>query len=445
MFKYFKIFFFITIAYLPFQIALNPLPGIDLSSGRVFIAILILYWLYDFYFQSKTKITLNLQKRDLVGIFLILFLLWSVFSLFWADNFSFAFRKIIFWLNILPFYFVAQMFLKTKKDLIILFKTLIYSSAFVAFIAILQFGLQFIYSPYLVFNKWFLLFPFLFGKTSAIAAMLLSPNWLAHINNSVFMRSIGSFPDPNTFGFYLAFVIPTALLVKEKYFKIIGGMLILALLFTFSRGAYIGAIISLIVLLFLNLKFKIKHENARIKFFKFKALIILFFILCSFLLIISPIGERFFSSFDFQNKGVSERLEIWSQAVNVIKENPFLGVGIGNYVEKVDLFSEQRGYRSPIHAHNIYLQITAELGIIGLILYLAIFIFALKNLYCLFFILKEKTILKYKKGWFFAVFLSLIWFSAHGFFDVSIFSPRILPLLMVFLALSEKNKVMIIK
>ena len=158
-------------------------------------------------------------------------------------------------------------------------------------------------------------------------------------------------------------------------------------------------------------------------------------------MIISPIGERFFSSFDFQNKGVSERLEIWSQAVNVIKENPFLGVGIGNYVEKVDLFSEQRGYRSPIHAHNIYLQITAELGIIGLILYLAIFIFALKNLYCLFFILKEKTILKYKKGWFFAVFLSLIWFSVHGFFDVSIFSPRILPLLMVFLALSEKNKV----
>ena len=176
MFKYFKIFFFITIAYLPFQIALNPLPGIDLSSGRVFIDILILYWLYDFYFQSKTKITLNLQKRDLVGIFLILFLLWSVFSLFWADNFSFAFRKIIFWLNILPFYFVARMFLKTKKDLIILFKTLIYSSAFVAFIAILQFGLQFIYSPYLVFNKWFLLFPFLFGKTSAIADV--HPSWL---------------------------------------------------------------------------------------------------------------------------------------------------------------------------------------------------------------------------------------------------------------------------
>ena len=440
MFKYFKILFFITITYLPFQIALNPLSGVDLASGRVLIAILILYWLYNFYFQPEKKIVLNLQKLDLIGIFLVLFLFWSVFSLFWADNFSFAFRKVIFWLNIFPFYFVAQMFLKTKKDLIVLFKILIYSSAFVAFIAILQFGLQFIYSPYLVFNKWFLLYPFLFGKTSAISAMLLAPNWLAHINSSVFMRSIGSFPDPNTFGFYLAFVIPLALLVKEKYFKIIGGMLILALLFTFSRGAYIGAIISLIILLFLNLKFKIKNEKLRIKFFKFKVPIILFFVFCSFLLIISPIGTRFFSSFDFQDKGVSERLEIWSQAVNVIKKNPVLGVGIGNYVERVDLFSEQRGYRSPIHAHNIYLQITAELGIIGLILYLTIFIFALKKLYCLFFILKEKTILKYKKGWFFAVFLSLIWFSAHGFFDIPIFSPRILPLLMVFLALTKYNK-----
>lgn len=438
MFKYFKILFFIAIAYLPFQIALNPSQGIDLASSRIIIAILIAYWLYySFFVQKQEKF---LEKKNLIGILLILFLLWSVFSLIWADNFPFAFRKVIFLLNILPFYFVAQIFLKTKKDLIIFFKTLIYSSALVAFIAITQFSLQFIYSPYWVFNKWFLFYPFLFGKTSAISAMLLSPNWLTNIDGKVFMRSIGSFPDPNTFGFYLAFVIPAALLIKNKYFKTIGALLILSLLFTFSRGAYLGAIVAFIISIFIfglkylknkkniiiNRKLRYAISSAKFKYYKLKVFLLLFIVFCSLFFII-PAGQRLVSSFNFQDKGVSERFEIWSKAISVIKENLILGAGIGNYVEKVDLFSEQRGYRSPIHAHNIYLQITAELGIIGLILYLAVFVFAIKNIISY----------KFVEKWQIAVFLSLIWFSVHGFFDIPIFSPRILPLLVIFLALAN--------
>ncbi|MEK9147471.1 MAG: O-antigen ligase family protein [Patescibacteria group bacterium] len=440
MFKYFKILFFVLIAYLPYQISLNPLPGIDLASGRIIIAILIVYWLYySFFVQKQEKF---LGKRNLIGIFLVLFLLWSVFSLIWADNFPFAFRKVIFLLNILPLYFVAQMFLQTKKDLRIFFKTLIYSSAGVAVVAISQFSLQFIYSPYFVFNKWFLFYPLFFGKTSAIAAMIQSPNWLVYIDNSVFMRSIGSFPDPNTFGFYLSFIIPGAFLIKEKYFKIIGALLILSLLFAFSRGAYLGVIISLIILLLVNLKFKTKNEKLKLKkksLYSFKFLIVVF--IFSFLIfsLAGPVRQRLVSSFDFQDKGVSERIEIWSTAFNVIKENPILGVGIGNYTEAVDLFSEQRGYRSPIHAHNIYLQIAAELGIIGLILWIFVFVFALKNLYHFYSRSRVKVIFANNKGLFMTVFLSLIWFSIHGLFDLPIFSPRILPLLVIFLALSGKK------
>ena len=73
---------------------------------------------------------------------------------------------------------------------------------------------------------------------------------------------------------------------------------------------------------------------------------------------------------DASNYSVIERLAHWQAAENMIVDHPFLGVGFGNYAAAYDQY---RALNWPIalgHAHNYYLNIFAETGIIGLLAYL---------------------------------------------------------------------------
>ncbi len=82
---------------------------------------------------------------------------------------------------------------------------------------------------------------------------------------------------------------------------------------------------------------------------------------------------------DRKEQSVSERFMLWQRAADVIKAKPVLGVGINNYNlvhHKYDTVKDSRvkGY----YAHNGYLQLAAEIGIIGLsffVLFLLFFFF----------------------------------------------------------------------
>jgi putative inorganic carbon (HCO3(-)) transporter len=71
--------------------------------------------------------------------------------------------------------------------------------------------------------------------------------------------------------------------------------------------------------------------------------------------------------------GVDGRLEIWSRATYMIQDFSFTGVGMGSFGEVADLlypfFLYTQG--SIPHAHNLFLQIAVDLGIPGLIAWLA--------------------------------------------------------------------------
>jgi O-antigen ligase len=70
-----------------------------------------------------------------------------------------------------------------------------------------------------------------------------------------------------------------------------------------------------------------------------------------------------------ENYAVAERLAHWQAALNMATAKPWFGVGIGNYEAA---YPEYRLINWPIalgHAHNYYLNILAEAGIIGLLVY----------------------------------------------------------------------------
>ncbi len=72
--------------------------------------------------------------------------------------------------------------------------------------------------------------------------------------------------------------------------------------------------------------------------------------------------------------GLQGRLEVWSRAVYMLQDFPFTGIGMGAFTETADrlypFFSYAPG--TVEHAHNLFLQVGVDLGLPGLIAWLAI-------------------------------------------------------------------------
>jgi putative inorganic carbon (HCO3(-)) transporter len=67
-----------------------------------------------------------------------------------------------------------------------------------------------------------------------------------------------------------------------------------------------------------------------------------------------------------ENFAVVERLAHWEAALRMISDHPLLGVGIGNYVPVYPAYAVP-GWKDPLgHAHNYYLNVAAEAGLLGL-------------------------------------------------------------------------------
>lgn len=73
--------------------------------------------------------------------------------------------------------------------------------------------------------------------------------------------------------------------------------------------------------------------------------------------------------------GTEGRLETWARSIYMIQDFPFTGIGIGSYVEVLDTFYPfyPPNPESIFHAHNLFIQLAVDLGIPGLIAWLAIF------------------------------------------------------------------------
>ena len=100
---------------------------------------------------------------------------------------------------------------------------------------------------------------------------------------------------------------------------------------------------------------------------------------------------------DGTDNSINQRLRYYTDVISQIKKHPFLGVGIGNWkLKSIDYDKKDiNGYVVPYHAHSDFIQLGAELGIIGFVLYLGIFISALilglKSIYSTAVSYKEKN------------------------------------------------------
>ena len=75
---------------------------------------------------------------------------------------------------------------------------------------------------------------------------------------------------------------------------------------------------------------------------------------------------------------VNQRLRYYKDVLTHITSNPIFGTGLGNWkLKSIDYDKNDiEGYVVPYHAHSDFIQLGAELGIIGFLLYLGVFLWA---------------------------------------------------------------------
>jgi O-antigen ligase len=407
----------LTLIYLPFQLALNPADGIDLASIRIIIPAVFFAWLAICLKKKKIIVPVRMETW-----FLVSFIFLSLFSLFYAPNTSWGLRKIFFLLNFIPLYFIVSDQIAKKKEVakkIIDF--LIIGASLISLAGLIQFCLPFIIGLDPALRLWEkIIIPFL-GETFA-QSVIEHPSWLVNLGGRTVMRSIAFFPDPHMFAYYLNLVLPWPLLLalkrRDKRWLYFASTILISttLLLTFSRGAYLGLIAWTLAGLLFYFRNNLKKK---------KVLILTVSISAFFLAIFfsnNPVSERLLSTFSSQDNSNQGRVAIWKESAIIIY-NHLLGVGIGNYPLAIKPSAD---YREPIYAHNLYLDIAAETGILNALVFISLILFSSFSFWRH---SRNNTI-------YLAGTLSLIGFSIHSLFETPLYSVHVLPVLLILFSLS---------
>lgn len=175
-------------------------------------------------------------------------------------------------------------------------------------------------------------------------------------------RILATFTSAVQYGYYLMILFPFALLLflfntKFKLTKYVYGLICLplgiSLIQTFTRGAWIGIVIALIII---GLRYKIV--------FVLLALILIMspILFPNILLRLSDLGEPG----EVQSSSFAWRVNLWKTAFPMIKSNLLMGNGLGSFLShsSVEILSHAKG------AHSVYLRLAMEVGLLGLGAYL---------------------------------------------------------------------------
>jgi len=200
-------------------------------------------------------------------------------------------------------------------------------------------------------------------------------------------RVQGSFGHPNAYGGYLAVLIPLAVAfaasrsfsARLRWFGLFAlALAIPALVLSYSRGA-VGALVAGSIVWLALMRPRL-------------AVLAAVFVAVGAIMF-APIAfkERFSSKETSADVGL--RSDIWASAIDIYSERPVLGVGLNNFPEAYASLPStlstgaqrrllhQSQVLVPPHAQNLYLNVLAEEGLLGLLALIALAAAALGTIY----------------------------------------------------------------
>lgn len=377
---------------------------VDFSYLSILSLIVLVYL---FITKRLESLVLNTKKKEILSF--LIFLTFGFISIFYAFNLVEAIidfsRFFLFLLVLLELYVLSK---NKKIDILILFLVLFLSVESI---------------------KVFLVFVENFSFEKGLAR-------LRELQGFSFNQNIGAF----------SLAIKTPILFYSLYntrntiFKAFQYLLIIITFFDIiiigSRGAILALIIIILFLLgssFYKKDYKlIKHQS-------------ILMICCLATSLFQSIIYKKSENLQIQNRitnfddvSTKGRLNYYKACIDKIYENPIIGVGVGNWkILSLKYGSENiESYEVPYHAHNDFLHLASEIGVLGSLSYLLIFIFPV---YYLTFIKRDYSYFN------FIIIASIIVFLIDSNLNFPRARPysfiNIISILVVFNLYREKHKI----
>ncbi|MCO5175609.1 MAG: O-antigen ligase family protein [Thermomicrobiales bacterium] len=226
-----------------------------------------------------------------------------------------------------------------------------------------------------------------FGRPNSFAGFLemsLFPAlWLAVYMLSQVWTDLRDYRVARLRGFATSREQRKKLLWSSAIFALLGGsaaVMLLGVLISFSRGAWLGVAAGLAVSGLLALRHRVVLVIAAAPIVTLLGLLVLASIapasLTDRLASIADEARPFNAAsipITPENFAVVERMAHWQAGWNMFEDHPLTGVGIGNFNARYpDYFVRTEFRYSQGHAHNYYIHTLAETGMIGLVLYLTL-------------------------------------------------------------------------
>lgn len=398
-------------------------------------AAMVVLWFIDSWSLGSFRVSRNVLQFSLVGMFLLglcQLLPWrqadSVNSVQTVSSLSFdpyATRFTLIQIAALLIYFAGVLvFTDTPKRLRLLVRTV---TVFGFFLAI-------------------------FGLTQSFT----SPDkiyWMRELPQS---QAFGPFINRHHFAGYmeLALAIPLGLVFtgaveKEKRFIYLfaAGLMAIALIMTNSRGGIISLVAELLFLVAtMGLRRRSHHKKkshsegghrSRFKSAALRAGLALALVLALFAGVVLLGGEdalnRVVGSVNTDDP-TTGRAHFWSVTVDIIKSHPWLGVGLGAFGVVYTGYDSRNGMYRLEQAHNDYLQVLSDGGIIGA----AIALFFVVNLFRMGFMRRDSRD-DFRRGVATAAMAGCFAVLVHSFFDFTLHTTANALLFLVLAALATMN------
>lgn len=194
----------------------------------------------------------------------------------------------------------------------------------------------------------------------------------APIINIGLIRATASFKDSNTLGIYLSAITPLILGVtiyclkgiKKSIFIIISLISVIGVALTYSRPTLLAVYLAMLLLIWVR----------RSKFLI--ALLLMFTLVSPFIV---PKSVKDFAkqvNYDpIRFMCNDDRIAIFRNSFNMIKNHPVRGVGANTFMKNYKKYKESPEYMNivtsdTLYAHNNFLHIAGELGLIGLSIFI---------------------------------------------------------------------------
>ena len=188
-------------------------------------------------------------------------------------------------------------------------------------------------------------------------------------------------------------------------------ILLVSFLFSVSRGAYISFILAITITLLASAWLGLYRKKTA--FILLGAGVLAGF----FILSLYPFEHSIFSSLFILS--ASQRLGIWLGSLKMFLHHPFIGWGIGTYGDAFHKFRPADILYFVNHAHNIFIEIADDTGIIGL----GLLIWILSAWFYALIREMKQTSSDFKKAVLWAGLTSTLFLIFHNFVDFGILVP----------------------